>query len=123
MHRQQSVRVQAGANGGLEVVLTLSPDTIAATEDTARRLEITAEEALLDFFGRINESAESNLPDNLLTSWVFPTEAQARAYHSREDLGDCYGIYPADGGGFLVEHCALVAAGRRLDTVTAGDPL
>jgi hypothetical protein len=121
MHNQQSVRVQACAQGGLEVVLTLSPDTLTATEDTARRLGITTEEALVDFFTRINESAESNLPDNLLTSWVFPTEERAREYHAKEDLGDYYGIYPVEDGGFMVEHCALREMGRRLDTVSAGD--
>jgi hypothetical protein len=123
MHKQQSVRVQTGAEGGLEVVIALSPDTITATEDTACRLGITAEEALVDFFTRINESAESNLPDNLLTSWVFPTEERAREYHAREGLGDYYGVYPVEDGGFMVEHCALREMGRRLDAVSAGDRL
>lgn len=121
MHKNKGVRIQTGATGGLEVVLTLSPDTIAATEDTARRLGTTAEKALVDFFGRINDSAEYNLPDNLLTSWVFSTEKKARAYHTREELGDYYGIYPVEDGGFMVEHCALRRNRRRLDAVSVAD--
>lgn len=120
MTNQQSVRVQQGA-GGLEVVLSLSPETVTAAQDTARRLGVTAEEALLDFFRRINESAEYNLPDNLLTSWVFPTEERAREYHAREDLGGYYGVYPVEDGGFMVEHCALRKNRRRLDCVSVAD--
>jgi hypothetical protein len=123
MHNQQSVRVQAVAEGGLEVVLVLSPEAIEAAEDIACRLQITREEALLDFFGSINESVKDSLPENLSIGWVFPTEAAAQDFKTRDNLGDYYGVYPVEDGGWIVEHCALREIGRGLDTVSTGDPL
>lgn len=102
MHNNQSARIQPGEGGGLEVVLTLSPQTVAAAQDTAARLNVPVREVLETFFAWLNDSADFNLPDNCLSSWVFPTPDAAQAFRDREGHSPaCYGVF-ASGDGYEV---------------------
>jgi hypothetical protein len=107
MHNNHCARLQPGADGGLEVVLSLDPQTVAAAEDTARRLNVPVREVLETFFAWVNDSAAFNLPDNCLSAWQFPTREAAEAFRRQEGQDPTrYGIF-ASGDGFAVEPCGL----------------
>ena len=86
MHKNKSARLQAGKNGGVEVVLTLTPETIAKADEFAARLQSSREEVLTNYFADTLTCAPDGIEDHCLAAWTFPTKAKAQAFIKRERM-------------------------------------
>ena len=88
MHKHKIARVQAGTNGGVEVVLCLTPEIIATAEESARRLQVTSEEVLTAYFTDLagSQFAPDAIREYIPEGWVFPTKERADAFIEREQL-------------------------------------
>lgn len=85
MHKNKAARVQAGKNGGVEVILTMTPEIIAKAEEVATRLQVTREEILSTYFAD-TLGAPDALEEYCLAAWTFPTKAKAEAFIEREGM-------------------------------------
>ena len=86
MHKNKSARLQAGKNGGVEVVLTLTPETIAKADEFAARLQVSREEILAAYYADTLATAPDAIEDHCLAAWTFPTKAKAQAFINRERM-------------------------------------
>jgi len=86
MHKNKIARVQAGKNGGVEIVVQLTPTIIATAEELAERLQVGREEVLTTFFADWIDCIPDALRDFIPGGWVFPTRETAEAFIKREQL-------------------------------------
>ncbi len=86
MHKNKTARVQAGNDGGVEVVLTLTPGTIAKADEFAARLQVSREEVLTSYYADTLATAPDAIEDHCLVAWTFPTKAKAQAFIKRERM-------------------------------------
>lgn len=86
MHKNKSARVQAGKNGGVEVVVCLTPGIIATADEFAVRLQVTREEVLATYFATCLENTPDGIREFIPEGWVFPTKERADAFIEREQL-------------------------------------
>jgi hypothetical protein len=86
MHKNKSARLQAGKNGGVEVVLILAPETIAKADEFAARLQSSREEVLTNYFADTLTCAAQGIDEHCLAAWTFPTRAKAEAFIKRERM-------------------------------------
>jgi hypothetical protein len=103
MHKNKSARLQAGKNGGVEVVLTLTPETIAKAEEFAARLQVSREEILAAYYADTLATAPDAIEDHCLAAWTFPTKAKAQAFIRRERMNPSrYIVEQWESGGWSV---------------------
>jgi hypothetical protein len=107
MHKNKSARLQAGKNGGVEVVLTLTPETIAKADEFAARLQVSREEILAAYYADTLATAPDAIEDHCLAAWTFPTKAKAQAFIRRERMNPSrYIVEQWESGGWSVTDTA-----------------
>lgn len=85
MHKK-TARVQTGKDGGVEVVLSLTPEIIAKAEEFATRLQVSREDVLASYFADTLTTATDAVEEYCLVAWVFPARDKAEAFIKREGL-------------------------------------
>lgn len=86
MHKNKAARVQAGKNGGVEIVVQLTPEIVGTAEEFADRLQVSREEVLTSYFADMLESIPDALREFIPEGWVFPTREAAETFIDREAL-------------------------------------
>lgn len=103
MHKNKIARVQAGTNGGVEIVVCLTPEIIATAEESARRLQVNREHVLTTYFADCLENAPDGIREFIPEGWVFPTKERADGFIEREQLdARRYFAEEYEGGGWGV---------------------
>jgi hypothetical protein len=103
MHKNKTARVQAGKEGGVEVVLQLTPGTIAKADELAARLGVSREEVLTAYYAATLATAPDALEEYCLAAWEFPTKEEAQAFIERERMSPRrYAAEEWEGGGWSV---------------------
>jgi hypothetical protein len=106
-NKSKSARVQAGKNGGVEVVLILAPETIAKADDLAARLGVSREEVLTAYYAATIATAPDALEEYCLAAWEFPTKQEAQAFIKRERMNPSrYIVEQWESGGWSVTDTA-----------------
>jgi len=102
-NKSKSARVQAGNDGGVEVVLALTPETIAKADEFAARLQVSREEVLAAYYADTLATAPDAIQDHCLAAWTFPTKAKAQAFIRRERMNPRrYVVEQWESGGWSV---------------------
>lgn len=124
MHKNKAVRVQAGKNGGVEIVVQLTPEIVGTAEEFADRLQTSREEVLTNYFADMLESIPDALREFIPAGWVFPTREAAEAFIEREELNPRQYIaeeYESGGWGITdtAEYIVTYNSRRRLETAAS----
>jgi hypothetical protein len=101
--KKQPVRIAADNDGGVEVTLTMTPETIASADKFAAKLGTSRNEVLRRYFEDQVETASDAIGEHCLVAWIFPTKTACSKFIESEGIGEDNFTRGLIGGGWIVQ--------------------